>query len=155
MKPRGVSFPFTPALHPDEKAHSVHEVELVPWDYTERHRYRLVTVERPDGIAVHYTDMGKASKWPYPPFLLVGAMELSVQEMIEDCEAQREDDFTQRVVGEALDASTLIVDILEQEDEKRSIRANRSNFGRYYKVERNAFTKSGLRDRLQKQGIYV
>ena len=121
----------------------------MPRDYTAPHRYRLVTVMRDDAKAIHYTDMGLASKWPYPGFNLIALWEHTAQEMIEDCEAQRTDDWAEQVVGNALAESTLVVDHLRQAEEKRDIIHNRSNFGRYHKVQRNEHRWSATRARTE------
>jgi len=160
MKPRGVTLPFTQSLYPDEKVAYVMETELVPWDYSAQRRYRLFGVQRNDdgtapyepvGLASHvyYVDMGKASKWPSGPFLLVSAFTSSAQEMAEDCEAQRDDDFAVRVVQEALENSTLVADHVRQAEEKRELIYNRSNFGRYHKVQRNEHRWSATRTRTE------
>ena len=141
--------PFTHEAHPDEPVFSVTEVELVPWDYGKRRRYRLVVVLRDDAKAVHYTDMGKVSDWPFPGFNLIAAWEHTVQEMVEDCEAQRADDFCERIVAEAYANSTLREDHQRQAAEEVEIIRNRSQFGPAGKTQRNEHRRSATRARTE------
>lgn len=148
MKPRGISYPLTRWLHPDEPVKSVSEVVLVPWDYHEKRRYRLFTVVRDDSLAVYYEDMGVASKWPYPGFNIIAEWEHTAQEMRDTCDRQRNDLWVEKFLSEKQAESTLIGDFLQEQEEQIEVVKNRSVVGPLHRVQRNEHRWSATRARL-------
>jgi hypothetical protein len=104
-----------------------------------------VYVIRGDAIAEWSKDYGPVSDWPdateiiYPSF-----GENSVAELQELAERDRHSDKWAKRRREMQAESTLISDILKQEEILLDVVANRSNFGPGVSVERNDFPREAV-----------
>ena len=126
----------TSAVHPDEPCHGL-------WQGPKGGRWiERVFVIRGDAVAKFETDYGPVTQWPdatetiYPSF-----GENSVGQLQEMAEYDRHDDRWAKRRRERLAESTLIPDILRDEEIGIHVRANRSNFGPGVSVQRNDFPR--------------
>ena len=137
---------ITSRVHPDEPCHGL-------WEGPKKGRWvQRVFVIRGDAIAKFETDYGPASDWPdateiiYPSF-----GENSVGQLQEMAEYDRHSDkwakHRQRVAAE----STLIPDILRDEEIKLDVIANRSNFGPGVSVQRNDFPREAVNSKFKEE----
>lgn len=107
-----------------------------------------VFVVRGDAIAKHETDFGPVSDWPnatetmYPSF-----GENSVGQLQDLAERDRHSDKWAKRLQERKAESTLISDILKQEEELLDVVANRSNFGPGVRVQRNDFPREAVQSK--------
>ncbi len=123
------------------------------WEGPKRGRWiQRVFVIRDDAVAKYEVDLGSLEFWPdateimYPSF-----GENSVGQLQEMAEADRHSDkwakHRQRVAAE----STLIPDILRDEEIKLDVIANRSNFGPGVSVQRNDFPREATNNKLKEK----
>ncbi len=107
-----------------------------------------VFVVRGDAIAKFETDYGPASDFPnftetmYPSF-----GENSVAQLQELAERDRHSDKWAKRGRERLAESTLIKDILRQEEALLNVRANRSTIGPAITVQRNDFPREAVKEK--------
>lgn len=105
-------------------------------------------VVRGDAIAEYRTTIGPAKSFPdVPPLLLPGMGECSVAEFQAEAERHRHDDKWIKRGKEMLAESTLIPDILRQEEVLLDVVRNRSRFGPGLSVQRNEFPRGEVKAR--------
>lgn len=137
---------MTDRIYPDEPAYGLHQ---------RMRNGRLIEqifVVRGDAIAKFETDYGPASDFPnftetiYPAF-----GDDSVAQLQEMAEYDRHSDkwakHRQRVASE----STLIPDILRDEEIKLDVIANRSTFGPGVSVQRNDFPREAVNNKFKER----
>ena len=129
----------TRRVHPDEPCWGLREGP-VNGRWLQR-----VCVIRGDAKAVWTRDCGPVSDWPDATEILYPSFgENSVGQLQEMAEADRHSDWgakhRQRVAAE----STLIPDILRDEEILKDVIANRSNFGLGVSVQRNDFPREAV-----------
>ena len=119
------------------------------WEGPKNGRWvQRVFVIRGDAIAKYETDYGPISKWPdateimYPSF-----GENSVAQLQEMAERDRHSDKWAKRGRERLAESTLIQDILRQEEALLNVRANRSIIGPAITVQRNDFPRGAVKEK--------
>ena len=129
----------TRRIHPDEPCHGL-------WEGPKKGRWlQRVFVIRGDAIAKWTKDYGPITKWPdatetfYPSF-----GENSVAQLQEWAEHDRHDDKWAKRRREMQAESTLIPDILRQEEILLDVKANRSHFGPGISVQRNDFPREAV-----------
>ena len=134
----------TRRVHPDEPCWGL-------WEGPEGGRWmQRVFVIRGDAIAKWAKDYGPMTKWPdateifYPSF-----GENSVGQLQELAERDRHSDKWAERGRERLAESTLIADILRQEEALIDVKANRSNFGPGVSVQRNDFPREAANRKLR------
>ncbi len=128
----------TDRIHPDEPSYGL-------WEGPRHGRWiQRVFVIRGDRIAKFETDFGPASDWPdateviYPSFGTDSTGQLQ-----ELAERDRHSDKWARRRREMQAESTLISDILRQEEILLEVRHNRSHFGPGTSVQRDDFPNEG------------
>ena len=126
-------------IHPDEPCYGL-------WEGPKNGRWvQRVFVVRGDTKARFETDYGPISKWPdateiiYPSF-----GENSVGQLQEMAERDRHSDKWAKRRREMQAESTLISDILKQEEMLLDVKANRSHFGPNISVQRNDFPREAV-----------
>ena len=136
----------TKRVHPDEPCHGL-------WEGPKKGRWlQRVFVIRGDAIARWTKDYGPITKWPdateifYPSF-----GENSVAQLQELAERDRNSDKWAKRGREKLAESTLIADILRQEETLIDVRANRSRFGPGIAVQRNDFPREAANAKLKEK----
>ena len=129
------------SVHPDEPCHSLREgPRNGRW-------VQRVYVVRGDAIAEWSKDYGPIADWPdateviYPSF-----GENSVGQLQELAERDRHSDKWARRRREMQAESTLISDILRQEEALLEVRRNRSHFGPGASVQRNDFPRGTVKE---------
>ena len=137
---------ITHRVHPDEPCHGL-------WEGLKKGRWvQRVFVIRGDTIAKWTKDYGSITKWPdateifYPSF-----GENSVAQLQELAERDRHSDKWAKRRREQLAESTLIADILRQEETLIDVKANRSNFGPGVSVQRNDFPREAANRKLRRK----
>ncbi len=104
-----------------------------------------VFVVRGDAIAKFETDFGPASDFPdATPIIYPSFGENSVAQLQEMAERDRHDDRWAKRRREMQAESTLIKDILRQEEALIDVRANRSTMGPAITVQRNDFPREAV-----------
>ena len=136
----------TSRVHPDEPCHGLREgPRKGRW-------LQRVYVVRGDTIAEWTKDYGPISKWPdaveiiYPSF-----GENSVGQLQELAERDRHSDKWAKRGRERLAESTLIADILRQEEILLDVVRNRSHFGPGVSVQRNDFPREAANRKLRRK----
>ncbi len=129
----------TDKIHKDEPCYGL-------WEGPKGGRWiQRVFILRSDAIAKFETDFGPASDWPdateiiYPSF-----GENSVGQLQELAERDRHSDKWAKRRREMQAESTLIADILRQEETLLDVRANRSIVGPAVTVQRNDFPREAV-----------
>lgn len=137
---------ITRRVHPDEPCWGL-------WEGPKKGRWiQRVFVIRGDAIAKWTKDYGPITKWPdateifYPSF-----GENSVAQLQELAERDRHSDKWAKRGRERLAASTLIPDILRQEEQLIHVKANRSQFGPGISVQRNDFPREAANRKLKEK----
>jgi hypothetical protein len=111
-----------------------------------------VFIVRGDAIAKFETDYGPVADWPdatetiYPSF-----GENSVAQLQEMAERDRHSDKWAKRRREMQAESTLISDILKQEEILLDVVANRSNFGPGVRVQRNDFPREAVQSQYKEK----
>lgn len=136
----------TRRVHPDEPCWGL-------WEGPKKGRWlQRVFVIRGDAIAKWTKDYGSITKWPdaseifYPSF-----GENSVGQLQELAERDRHSDKWAKRGRERLAESTLIPDILRQEEILKDVKANRSHFGPGISVQRNDFPREAANRKLKEK----
>ncbi len=132
----------TKRIHPDEPCHGL-------WEGPKKGRWvQRVFVIRGDTIAKFETDYGPITKWPNASEIMYPSFgENSVGQLQELAERDRNSDKWAKRGRERLAESTLIADILRQEETLIDVKANRSNFGPGVSVQRNDFPREAANRR--------
>ena len=133
-------------IHVDEPCHGL-------WQGPKGGRWvERVFVIRGDAVAKFETDYGPVSDWPdatetiYPSF-----GENSVGQLQEMAEYDRHSDKWAKRRREMQAESTLIPDILRDEEIGIHVRANRSHFGPGISVQRNDFPREAAINKLKEK----
>ncbi len=133
-------------IHKDEPCHGL-------WEGPKGGRWiQRVFVVRGDAIAKFETDYGPVADWPdateiiYPSF-----GENSVGQLQELAERDRHSDKWVKRGRESLAESTLIEDILRQEETLIDVKANRSHFGPGISIQRNDFPRKAANRKLRRR----
>lgn len=132
-------------VHPDEPCYGLYcgpRSVTMPDGTTEERLIEATYVIRGDAIAEYTVDYGPMSEWPdLTPVMYPSFGENRVGELQWLAERDRHDDKWARHRRELQEGSTLIRDILRQEEQKINIHANRSVFGPARSIERNGFKR--------------
>jgi hypothetical protein len=132
--------PIAAEVHPDEPAWALLEVAAPYPDTRGLHRFQLVYVNRGDRIARHTIDLGRAREFRAHEFHIPSLWEHTVGELWDMADEMRQgDDYWVRRAQELRAESTLILDFLEQADERQQVIHNRSVFGPKSQKQRNGF----------------
>ena len=133
---------ITQRVHPDEPAYGLYEgPRKGRW-------IQRVFVLRGDAIAKHETDFGPASDFPdATPIIYASFGDDSVAQLREMAEYDRHSDKWAKRRREMQAESTLIVDILRQEEILLEARRNRSHFGPGISVQRIDFPREAVRQK--------
>lgn len=138
--------PTTLFIHPDEKAMSLREINLVRPPTHQWHRYQIVTVNRGDELAEWWKDLGPSEAYQRPEVEIPSLWEHSVGELWDIAQHYRlQDDYWRKRTAEWQAESTLIPDFLDQHMERWRIIRNQSQFGPGYAKQRNGFFKEAVR----------
>ncbi len=136
----------TLSVFPDEPCYGL-------WEGPKGGRWiQRVFVIRGDAKAKFETDYGPVSDWPdateiiYPSF-----GENSVAQLQEEAERDRHSDKWAKRRREMQAESTLISDILKQEEMLLDVVANRSNFGPVSSVQRNEFPREAVQSKYKEK----
>ncbi len=131
----------TDRIHPDEPCWGL-------WEGPKEGRWiQRIFVIRGGAVAKYVTDFGPASDWPdateviYPSFGTDSTGQLQ-----ELAERDRHSDKWAKRRREMQAESTLIPDILRQEETLLEVRRNRSHFGPGVSVQRNDYSRKEKRD---------
>lgn len=135
-------------VHPDEPAYGLclrPRLVAQPDGSHQRRFVESVYVLRGDAISEHNTDYGPAEDWErIPPLIVPGYGDDSVAQLQELAERHRHDlkwwNYREQLKAE----STLIADILRQEEALIPALANRSIFGPAITVQRNQAQRGAL-----------
>lgn len=140
---------------PTEKCWGLYEGPALiplPDGSTDHHWVQDVTVIRGDHKAHFVTDFGPASKFEYvTPIMIPGFGDDTVQEVQYLAEQNRHDFYWQKRAEEMLSESTLIRDVIRQEEEIHQINHNRSMFGADFKKQRNGYSQVSMERRLREK----
>ena len=138
---------LTSVLRPDEPCYGLWEgyevgpIPGAPNGATDWRWLQKVFVVRDDTIAKFVTDFGPAEDFEdiTPIFLPCDGTD-SVARLQAFAEKNRHDDYWQKRAKEQLAASTLITDLIEQEDKLHRVIHNRTTSGPYGTVQRNDYS---------------
>lgn len=138
----------TDRVHADEPCMGLAEGPLQmpqPDGSTPMRWVQRIFVVRGDTIAKHMIDIGRAEDYEeVPPLLVPGYGDDSVAELQELAARHRNDTHFIKWRQELQQSSTLIADILRQEEQKAPALANRSVFGPGASVQRNEAQRQAL-----------
>ena len=126
---------------------------LLPLVGSTEHRWvQDVTVIRDDRKAHFVTDLGPASLFEYvTPIMIPSLGENTVQELQYLAEQNRHDFYWQKRAEEMLSESTMIRDVIRQEEEIHQVIRNRSMFGPEHTVQRNGYSQVSMERRLREK----
>ena len=131
--------PVTLAVHEDERAWSLREVNLAR--NGARRRWQIITVIRNDQLTEWWTELGLSETFTAPQIEMPGLLEHSVAELRTLAEEYRlGDDYWAKRQAEIAAESTVIPDMLNQLEERAKIIHNRSQFGPVVATQRNGFS---------------
>ncbi len=105
-----------------------------------------VVREGGDAIAEWTKDYGPTEDYEHTqPLIIPSFGENTVAQLQEWAEKNRHDDYWSRRRAEMLAESTLIADVLRQDEEIKQQIRNRSVFGPYFRRERNLYSQERTR----------
>ena len=132
----------TQRIHPDEPCYSLREgPRNGRW-------VQRVYVVRGDAIAEWSKDYGPVADWLNATEIIYPSFgENSVAQLQELAERDRHSDKWAKRGRERLAESTLIKDILRQEEALLNVRANRSTIGPTITVQRNDFPRGAVKEK--------
>ena len=134
--------PATLFIHPDEKAMSLREINLIRPPTYQWHRWQIVTVNRGDALSEWWKDLGPKSNFPRPELEIPSFWEHTVGELWDMAQHYRlQDDYWRKFALEQAAESSLITDWTEQVEERREVINNRSKFGPGYTKQRVGFSR--------------
>ena len=129
------------AIHEDELAYRLSEINMVRPPSYQWHRYQIILVIRDDKIVEWWNDLGPR-KANQPQFTIPSLWEHTVAELRAIAEETRLGDTYWLKRSEELQSeSTMITDLIEQSAERSQIINNRSVFGYKGQHQRNGYTK--------------
>lgn len=133
---------ITTNVHPNEPCEAIAEGRFLrqqPDGSTQWRWMQYVWVYRDDTIAKWERDLGPAENFDTAtPFRCQSFGEDSVAEMQDMAENSRRDDYWHKRSIEMQEASTLLPDIVRQQEILYAIAKNRSTFGPYQSAQRNS-----------------
>lgn len=143
--------PVCLAVHEDEKAFWLVELNLVRPPSREWHRWQVITVNRDDKLTDWWHDLGPSGNFTGGQLVIPGLWEESVGALRELAETMRlaNDTFRQRTT-ELEAESTLIDDMLAQFEQGERIIANKSSFGSLVSRPRNGFDTRAFHEQLRR-----
>lgn len=122
---------------------------------TRKRWVQRVFVIRQDTIAKHLIDLGPVENFAgATPIILPSAGENTVAQLQEVAEGNRHDRYWENRRREMLAGSTLIPDILRQEEDKLAVKANRTVVGPLVRRERNAWPREHV-ERILKERAHA
>lgn len=140
--------PVTIVIHPDEKAWSLREINLVRPPTHQWHRWQIVTVVRNDRLAEWWNDLGPSASFPVQQFEVPSLGEHTVGELLDIAEHSRlQDDYWQKRAVEITDGCTLIADFLDQKEERWRVINNQTVSGPLVTKQRDGFDKRAAQRR--------
>lgn len=141
--------PVVLAIHEDEPAFMLVELNLVRPPSRQWHRWQIITVQRDGALHDWWTDLGPTASFKAPELACPGLWEESVGALRDLAEVQRlANDHFQRRRAELQAESTLIPDILAQFEQGKRIIANQSSFGPAVSRPRNGFDRRAFNEQL-------
>jgi len=149
--------PVALSAHPDEPAWGLFEGprRVTMPDGTIQSRWvQEIKVVRGDRLAYFVSDFGPAEDFEdIPPLAMPSYGTDTVAQLQEFGERHRHDDTWAKRRKEQLAGSTLISDILRQEEIKLEVVRNRSHFGPLVNVQRDDFPREAVRQRRKEQRV--
>lgn len=147
---------MTDKVHPDEACWGYFTGPKQRPGYSEAENPRMleqVFVIRGDAIACYERDFGPYNDFIYVPPLVIPSVEGEnpVGECMDAGERHRNDPKWAHRMAEYRESSTLMADIVRQEEMKQQLRANRSNFGPVINVQRNDTPRQFLERRIRER----
>lgn len=136
----------TAVIHPDEPCHGLFEgPRKGRW-------IQQIFVIRGDAIASWTHDYGSASNFTrIQPFMMPSYGENTVAQLQAHAEKNRHDTYWANRVGEMKAESTLIADVLRQDEEMKLQIKNRSVIGPYRTVQRNLHSQQKVREAIKEK----
>ena len=146
---------IAPTVHPDEPAYGMSEKPVLLPGPNGAQRWRWVQrvfVIRGDTIAKHETDYGPAEDFEHvTPMIMPSHGENTVAQLREHFDKNREDRHWWNRRYEMLSASTLVSDILRQEEEIRARIKNKTTSGPYVTIERGGYSQEATQRKLKER----
>ena len=145
--------PVTVAIHEDEKAWSLREINQVRPPKFQDHRYQVITVVRDDQLTEWWDDMGPAENFTTHQFEVPSLGNHSVAELRDIALSQHDTSrYWENFADEARAESTLAEDALAYFEENRKRIRNQSVYGPGGHKQRDGFPRKavlehGLRNR--------
>lgn len=134
--------PITLAIHEDEPAWSLREINLVRPPHFQWRRYQIITVVRDDVLTEWWDDLGAVEDYPHAQQLEMPSLGiLSVAKIRAEAERHRHDDYWHKFSLEQIAESTLIQDYVNYVEENFQIINNRSVYGPGFHHQRDGFPK--------------
>ena len=126
----GMLMPWADALHSDEPAAMLREVNLLTSDLKEVHRWQIVTVVRNDRFVEFPRSLGLASNFDGVSEIVIFADndKDTVDMLMETADSMRAENQIAKLVAEDAEASTLLEDAYKYFDERRARLLNKTHF---------------------------
>ena len=143
--------PVCTAIHEDEPAFMLAELDLVRPPSHQWHRYQVITVNRDDTLTDWWHDLGPSEQFTAGPIAIPGIWEESVgtlRDLAEDIRLA--DDTFQKRKAELQAASTLVPDMLRQLEEGKRVIANQTVSGPFVTHQRNGFDRRAFNERIRR-----
>lgn len=117
------------------------------------HRWvQRVFVVRGDTIAKYETDYGPAENFSHiQPLMIPSFGENRVADLQELADKNRNDDYWAKRRAEMLAESTMIADVIRQDEEMKLQARNKSVIGPYFRRERNLYSQEAGRQILKEK----
>lgn len=132
--------PVTLAVHENEKAWSLREINMVRPPRFQRQRWQVITVVRDDALAEWWHELGPADSFKGPEFEVPSLGVHSVAELRDIALGERNRTDWDTFIAEQ-GPSTLIADFLAQAEEHWKVINNQSVFGPGVTKQRVGFSK--------------
>ena len=134
------------AIHEDELAYRLTEINMVRPPSFQWHRYQIILVNRDDKIVEWWDDLGPSSNFTASPLSIPALWLHTVAELRAIAEETREgDNYWVNRSKELVAESALTSDVIDFYEETRKVINNRSVSGPSISKQRNGFYKSHLR----------
>lgn len=141
--------PITTIVSLDEPAFALYEADLIDPNRRpqEWRRFQFIYVNRDGRVARFCRDLGSAAEVKQPPLLCPAEWELTVGQLLEFADAQKDDNRQfESILDELWAGSTLIEDWQQQRQERSDIIHSRSVIGPYVKKQNYQFSMDALRE---------
>lgn len=140
--------PVILAVHENEKAYSLREINLTRPPLFQERRWQVITVVRNDQLAEWWNDMGPAEDFTAMPFEVPSLGIHSVAELRDIALSQHDtSDYWAKFADEQRDGSTLIADYIAYREENKKRIHNVSVFGPGVTHQRNGFPRQAAIER--------